>query len=212
MDRAFSSKWHISQGVDLMNEATTETDAEGSNGFKFRVVLLGEATVGKTSLLRRYTENSFDEEYKQTIGTTFASTDVKITDDEGANRVVRLVIWDMGGQATYKELRRQYMKGASAAIIVYDVTQPESFMAMNTWYESFREVCPNAMAVICANKVDLQGKRMVPVEPGQMLRDWFQAAYYETSAKTGDKVNEVFTRVAEEVFRSRSSGSSEPKM
>ena len=195
-----------------MNETTTETDAEGFDGFKFRVVLLGEAKVGKTSLLRRYTENTFDEEYKQTIGTTFASTDVKITDDEGSNRVVRLVIWDMGGQATYKELRRQYMKGASAAIIVYDVTKPESFMAMNTWYESFREICPNAMAIICANKIDLQDKRMVPVEPGQMLRDWFQAAYYETSAKTGDKVNEVFTRVAEEVFRSRSSDSSEPQM
>ncbi|MDF1539354.1 MAG: GTP-binding protein [Candidatus Thorarchaeota archaeon] len=195
-----------------MNETTTGTDAEGFDGFKFRVVLLGEATVGKTSLLRRYTENSFDEEYKQTIGTTFASTDVNITDDKGTNRVVRLVIWDMGGQATYKELRRQYMKGASAAIIVYDVTQPESFMAMNTWYQSFREVCPNSIAIICANKVDLQGKRMVPVEPGQMLRDWFQAAYYETSAKTGDNVNEVFTRVAEEVFRSRNSDSGAPQM
>lgn len=195
-----------------MNETTTETGADGFDGFKFRVVLLGEATVGKTSLLRRYTENAFDEEYKQTIGTTFASTDVEITDDEGSKRVVRLVIWDMGGQATYKELRRQYMKGASAAIIVYDVTQPESFMAMNTWYESFREVCPTAMAVICANKIDLQGKRMVPVEPGQMLRDWFQAAYYETSAKTGDNVSNVFTRVAQEVFRSRSADSGEPQM
>ncbi|MFW9907277.1 MAG: Rab family GTPase [Candidatus Thorarchaeota archaeon] len=193
-----------------MNERTT--DAESFDGFKFRVVLLGEATVGKTSLLRRFTENTFDEEYKQTIGTTFASKDVEITDDEGTKRVVRLVIWDMGGQATYKELRRQYMKGAAAAIIVYDVTQPESFMAMNTWYESFREVCPSAMAVICANKIDLTEKRMVPVEPGTMLRDWFQAAYYETSAKTGDSVYEVFIRVAEEVFRSRIPDSGVPQM
>ncbi|MHA2425044.1 MAG: Rab family GTPase [Candidatus Thorarchaeota archaeon] len=193
-------------------DASQVTDAESFDGFKFRVVLLGEATVGKTSLLRRYTENTFDEEYKQTIGTTFASKDVAIKDDEGTDRVVRLVIWDMGGQATYKELRRQYMKGASAAIIVYDVTKPETFMAMNTWYESFREVCPNAMAIICANKVDLEVNRMVPVEPGQMLRDWFQAAYYETSAKTGNQVDAVFTRVAEEVFRSRSNDSKDPTM
>ena len=202
-----------------MNEKTTEAgaaskmeDAERFDGFKFRVVLLGEATVGKTSLLRRFTENTFDEEYKQTIGTTFATEDVKIKDDDGTDRVVRLVIWDMGGQATYKELRRQYMKGASAAVIVYDVTKPDTFMAMNTWYESFREVCPNAIAIICANKVDLEVKRMVTVEPGQMLRDWFQAAYYETSAKTGDQVGAVFTRVAEEVFRSRSDDSKDPKM
>ena len=93
-------------------------DSDGFEGFKFRLVLLGEASVGKTSLLRRFTENAFDEEYKQTIGTTFATMDISVTDDSGETRQVRLVIWDMGGQATYRELRRQFMKGASGAIIV----------------------------------------------------------------------------------------------
>jgi hypothetical protein len=102
-----------------------------STGFKYRVVLLGEATVGKTSLLRRFTENVFNEEYKQTIGTTFASKDVAVVGEDGTKRNVRLVIWDMGGQATYRELRRQFMKGASAAIIAYDVTRPETFMSCN---------------------------------------------------------------------------------
>ncbi|MFW9920438.1 MAG: Rab family GTPase [Candidatus Thorarchaeota archaeon] len=188
-------------------DSSIRADAEGFDGFKFRIVLLGEATVGKTSLLRRFAENTFDEEYKQTIGTTFSTKDVEFTDDEGDKRLVRLVIWDMGGQATYKELRRQYMKGASAAIIVYDVTQPETFMAMNSWYESFREVSPNALVVICANKVDLEGKRMVPIQPGEMLRDWYQAAYFETSAKTGTKVSDVFAEVAQGVFRNRSDDS-----
>ena len=107
----------------------------------------------------------------------------------------------MGGQSTYRELRRQYMKGASASIIVYDVTKPESFMAMNNWFESFREVCPDAPAFICANKVDLADKRMVPLEPGLMLRDWFQSEYYETSAKDGTAVVDVFTRCAEVVLQ-----------
>ncbi len=188
-----------SQAVD----SSMTKDAEGFDGFKFRVVLLGEATVGKTSLLRRFTENAFDEEYKQTIGTTFSTKDVDFVDEDGEKRLVKLVIWDMGGQATYKELRRQYMKGAAAAVIVYDVTQPETFMAMNTWYESFREVSPNAIVVICANKVDLEDKRMVPIQPGEMLRDWYQAAYFETSAKTGIKVEDVFAKVAEGVFKHR---------
>ena len=104
------------------------------------------------------------------------------------------------------------MKGASAAIIVYDVTRPETFMAMNNWYESFREVCPNAEAIICANKTDLAGQRMVPVEPGLMLRDWFQASYYETSAKTGDRVIDVFTRVAETLLKKNLEGSRGPSM
>ena len=175
-------------------------DSDDSDGFKFRVVLLGEATVGKTSLLRRYTENVFDEEYKQTLGTTFATKEVEVKDEEGIVRNVKLSCWDMGGQSTYRELRRQYMKGSSAAIIVYDVTKPESFMAMSSWFESFREVCPDAPIFICANKVDLVDKRMVPQEPGIMLRDWFQSEYYETSAKDGTKVTDVFERCAEVVL------------
>ena len=89
------------------------------------------------------------------------------------------------------------MKGAAAAVIVYDITRPETFMAMNTWFESFREVCPDSPVVVCANKVDLKTERMVPLEPGHMLRDWFQAQYFETSAKTGEAVPDVFSRVAE---------------
>ncbi len=182
-------------------ELTQDSDSSDNfDGFKFRVVLLGEATVGKTSLLRRYTENVFDEEYKQTLGTTFATKDIDVKDNEGSVRSVRLSVWDMGGQSTYRELRRQYMKGSSAAIIVYDVTKPESFMAMANWFESFREVCPNAPAFICANKIDLADKRMVPEEPGTMLRDWFQSEYYETSAKDGTKVTDVFQRCAEAVL------------
>lgn len=202
----------MTNGTNENTDAARTAEAEGFEGFKFRVVLLGEATVGKTSLLRRYTENTFAEEYKQTIGTTFASKDVEVIDDNGEKRLTRLVVWDMGGQATYKELRRQYMKGAAAAIIVYDVTQPETFMALNTWYEAFREVSPNALVVICANKVDLEDKRMVPVEPGYMLRDWYQAAYYETSAKTGEEVVNAFSKVAEGVLRQTLNDSREPKM
>jgi small GTP-binding protein len=174
--------------------------------------LLGEAAVGKTSLVRRYTENAFDEEYKQTIGTTFATKDIDVTGSDGTVRKVRLNVWDMGGQSTYRELRRQFMKGASAAIVVYDVTRPETFMAMNNWFESFKEVCPDSPVLISANKVDLLDKRMVPQEPGLMLRDWFQAEYFETSAKTGDAVDNVFTRMAEVVLEKALSESKGPLM
>ncbi len=191
----------MTEHIDANDTQQESDNSNGFEGYKFRVVLLGEATVGKTSLLRRYTENVFDEEYKQTLGTTFANRDIDVKDSSGNNRKVRLSIWDMGGQSTYRELRRQYMKGASASIIVYDVTRPESFMAMNNWFESFREVCPDAPAFICANKIDLADKRMVPLEPGLMLRDWFQTEYFETSAKEGTAVVDVFTRCAEIVLQ-----------
>lgn len=194
---------------DTLSDASA---SDGFEGYKFRIVLLGEAAVGKSSLLRRYTENTFDEEYKQTIGTTFATKDVDVTDSEGEVRKVRLNVWDMGGQSTYRELRRQFMKGATAAIIVYDVTRPETFMAMNNWFESFKEVCPDSPVLICANKVDLADMRMVPQEPGRMLRDWFQAEYFETSAKTGDEVNNVFSRTADVVLVKALSESKSPLM
>ena len=194
------------------NDSSAATSDDGFEGYKFRIVLLGEAAVGKTSLVRRYTENVFDEEYKQTIGTTFATKDIDVTDGEGNVRRVRLNIWDMGGQSTYRELRRQFMKGASGAVIVYDVTRPETFMAMNNWFESFKEVCPDSPVIISANKVDLTESRMVPQEPGMMLRDWFQAEYFETSAKTGDEVNNVFIRAAEVVLEKALSESKSPLM
>ena len=195
-----------------MTSVTENPADEDFIGFQFRVVLLGEAAVGKTSLLRRFTENIFDEEYKATIGTSFATKDVTITDDNGDKTNVRLITWDMGGQATYKELRRQFMKGAAAAIIVYDVTRPETFMAMNNWFESFRESVPDAIAVIAANKIDLKEERMVPVEPGLMLRDWFQAQYYETSAKTGKAVTDVFAKVAELLLKQSKDAGTDPLM
>ncbi|MFW9795333.1 MAG: Rab family GTPase [Candidatus Thorarchaeota archaeon] len=192
------------------SDAVSDSASDEFEGYKFRIVLLGEAAVGKTSLLRRYTENTFDEEYKQTIGTTFATKDVDVTDSESEVRKVRLNVWDMGGQSTYRELRRQFMKGASAAIIVYDVTRPETFMAMNNWFESFKEVCPESPVLISANKIDLTDKRMVPNEPGVMLKDWFQAEYFETSAKTGDEVNNIFSRTAEVVLTKALTESKDP--
>jgi len=191
------------------SESKSEDDFEG---YKFRVVLLGEARVGKTSLLRRFTENVFDPEYKQTIGTTFASKDIPVRCSDGYSRNVRLVIWDMGGQDTYKELRRRFMKGSSGAVMVYDVTRPETFMAMNNWFEAFRDTCPGADVIICANKIDLEDQRMVPVEPGHMLRDWFQAEYYETSAKTGYLVKDVFARLAEIMLEKRLREHAQPRM
>ncbi|NWF95159.1 MAG: GTP-binding protein [Candidatus Thorarchaeota archaeon] len=185
--------------MNLENTASgmgTTGELEPFEGYTFRVVMLGEAGVGKTSLVKRYIEGAFEEEYKQTLNATHATKNVEVAASGGNRRPVRLVCCDMGGQDTYRELRRQYMKGASAAIIVYDVTRPETFMATNNWYEAFREVCPDAAVFICANRVDLVGKRVVPVEPGHMLRDWLQADYFETSAKTGSNVVGLFERVA----------------
>ncbi|MEM2142397.1 MAG: Rab family GTPase [Candidatus Thorarchaeota archaeon] len=167
-------------------------DVPSGTNPELRIVMLGEAGVGKTALITRFVTGTFDGQYRQSMGTTVTEKRISIRDSRGTQREVTVRLMDMGGRGTYRELRRQFMKGAHGAVLVYDVTRPETFMAMNNWYETFRDSCPDACLVICANKVDLKDKRMVPFETGVMLQKWLQADYFETSAENGQNVSEAF--------------------
>ena len=154
----------------------------------FKLVALGDGAVGKTSCIRRYTEDSFSERYIATIGTTFALKTLDVDLPTGSRVTARVVLWDLAGQPTYNELRRRYMAGASMAIIVYDVTRPQTFLDIGEWYTRFITVCPNAVVAVVANKID-RADRLVPQEAGEMIKNWL----YETSAKTGENVSTLFT-------------------
>ncbi len=184
---------HTRYGYSQINA----TESPKFDGYEFRVVMLGDASVGKTALVARFINGSFDATYRQTLNVSLLNKDIQIVDHSGVNHPVRLNIWDMGGHATFRELRRQYMKNASGAILVYDVTRPETFMTANNWFSTFRDMCPDASILICANKIDLVEQRLVLTQSGHMLRDWFQADYFEVSAKTGMGINDVFIRLAE---------------
>ncbi len=158
----------------------------------FKLVALGDGAVGKTSCIRRYTEGSFSDRYIMTIGTTFALKTVEVDTPDKSNVKARVVLWDLAGQPTYNELRRRYMAGASMAIIVYDVTRPQTFLDIGEWYTKFVTVCPNAVVAVVANKID-RADRLVPVEAGEMIYKWLDVRHYETSAKTGENINDMFT-------------------
>ncbi len=160
----------------------------------FKLVALGDGAVGKTSCIKRYTEGSFSEQYIMTIGTTFALKTVSV-DIPGRDPVkCRIVLWDLAGQPTYNELRRRYMAGASMAIIVYDVTRPQTFLNIGEWYTRFTTVCPNAVVAVVANKID-RPDRLVPPEAGEMIKKWLGVLHFETSAKTGDNIDVMFTEL-----------------
>ena len=158
----------------------------------FKLVALGDGAVGKTSCIRRYTEDSFSERYIATIGTTFALKTVDVTMPDGNRVTARVVLWDLAGQPTYNELRRRYMAGASMAIIVYDVTRPQTFLDIGEWFTKFITVCPNAVVAVVANKIDRQD-RLVPPAAGDMITKWLDVLHFETSAKSGENINELFT-------------------
>jgi small GTP-binding protein len=157
----------------------------------FKLVALGDGAVGKTSCIRRYTEDNFSERYIATIGTTFALKNVEVVMPDGMEVNARLVLWDLAGQPTYNELRRRYMAGAAMAIIVYDVTRPQTFLDIGEWYTKFITVCPNAVVAVVANKID-RPDRLVPPEAGKMIEKWLDLTHYETSAKTGENVTTLF--------------------
>ena len=157
----------------------------------FKLVALGDGAVGKTSCIKRYTEGSFSERYIMTIGTTFALKTVEVDMVDSGRATARVVLWDLAGQPTYNELRRRYMAGASMAIIVYDVTRPQTFLDIGEWFTKFITVCPNAVVAVIANKID-RSDRLVPPEAGEMITKWLGVLHYETSAKTGENVDDFF--------------------
>jgi Ras-related protein Rab-5C len=157
-----------------------------------KLVALGDWAVGKTSCIRRYTDNAFSEEYKSTIGTAFYVKSLDLEAPSGRLLRVRAVIWDLAGQPSYNELRKRHMSGASIGLILFDITRPPTFMTVHEWFMKFVAVCPNASVALVANKVDRENRR-VPIEAGKMLAEWLEVKYFEASAKTGKNIEEIFT-------------------
>jgi small GTP-binding protein len=162
------------------------------------MVALGDGAVGKTSCIMRFTEDSFGEKYKATIGTNIAIKNLEV-DVEDEIKNTQIVLWDLAGQPSYRDLRQRYMQGSSMGFIVYDVTRPPTFLNVYEWYRNFKAVCPNAVTVLVANKVDID-ERLVPKEAGLMLSDWLKERYIETSAKTGKNINKMFIECAREAI------------
>ena len=115
----------------------------------YKMVLIGEGGVGKTSITVRYTENRFDEEMKMTIGVNFASKEVVLEDGS-----VRLMLWDLGGQPRFRDVVSGYFKGARVALAVYDANRYFSLERLTDWIDRVRENAPDCQLIFVGNKID----------------------------------------------------------
>lgn len=154
-----------------------------------KVVVAGDGNVGKTSLIRRYTEGKFENSRIMTIGVDFHVHPVQL-----ASGPVRLSIWDMGGQEQFHSLRAGFYRGSRATALVYDVTEPKSLENLTAWREEILQAIPQQKFIVIGNKVDLE--RDVPTSSAAAFAEGIQADHIETSALTGEGVEIFFQKLA----------------
>lgn len=170
--------------------------ASGSNKTcQFKLVLLGESSVGKSSLVLRFVKGQFHEFQESTIGAAFLTQTVQIDDT-----TVKFEIWDTAGQERYHSLAPMYYRGAQAAIVVYDISNKETFHKAQTWIKELqRQASPNIVIALAGNKLDLANNRAVPYEEAKTYADECGLLFMETSAKTAANVMDIFTSIAKKL-------------
>jgi len=160
---------------------------------KFKLVFLGEQSVGKTSLITRFMYDSFDSTYQATIGIDFLSKTMYLED-----RTVRLQLWDTAGQERFRSLIPSYIRDSSVAVVVYDVCSKKTFEQTRKWVEDVRgERGNDVIIVLVGNKTDLGDKREVTQQQGEEEAKKAGLMFIETSAKVGHNVKALFKRIAQ---------------
>ena len=155
----------------------------------FKVLLIGEAAVGKTSLTMKFIHGKFKSDYLLTVGMEPYSKYVKIGND-----MVTLSIWDIAGQQRFDVFRTMFFRGAKAALLVFDLTRPATLTKLQDWHDDLiKNAGKDVLTILVGNKNDLEDLRSVPKKDALAFAKKIKSlAYIETSAKTGDNVNESF--------------------
>lgn len=178
----------------------------GGRVYQYKLVLLGETAVGKSSLVLRFVKGHFHEHQESTIGAAFLTQTICLEDC-----TVKFEIWDTAGQERYHSLAPMYYRGAQAAVVVYDITNQDSFARAKNWIKELqRQASPNIIIALAGNKSDLADKRAVEIDEAQAYSDENELIFVETSAKTAQNVNEVFLTIASKLPKEAAPGAAGP--
>lgn len=163
--------------------------------YHFKLLIIGDSGVGKTSLLLRFIEDSFTSNHLTTIGIDFKTKMVKMK-----NSIIKLQIWDSAGQDRFKTITNSYYKGANGIILAYDVTDENSFHSIKNWLRQIEEnTTKDIIKVLVGNKCD-KDDRKISFEEGEKLAEKSCISFFESSAKTNHYVNEIFIYFAQELL------------
>jgi len=163
-----------------------------------KVCLLGEFAVGKTSLVRRFVEGVFEDKYLSTIGTKVSRKKLQAT--KGTQNIgLTMLIWDLAGGEKFDYMMRNYYRGSAGAILVCDLTRPETVKALEKYAQEFWNINANVPLVIVGNKVDLVDERRVSDEELVAVAEKYRTNYFISSAKTGKDVETLFQTLGQKV-------------
>lgn len=166
-----------------------------NNDYLFKYLLIGDSGVGKSSLLLRFADDVFSDTYISTIGVDFKIRTVKVED-----KIVRLQIWDTAGQDRFKTITSSFYRGAHGIMLVYDVTDMESFQHVSTWLnEVDRYGGSEVTMILVGNKSELNSKRVVEYSMGKEYADKLGLSFMETSAKSSTNVETLFMTMASQI-------------
>ncbi|MHA1232374.1 MAG: GTP-binding protein [Candidatus Helarchaeota archaeon] len=172
-----------------------------SYDYKWKIVVIGDPGVGKTTLMLQYTEKKFQELYIPTVGVQVSVKDILLTDENNRTVKIALYIWDIAGQVRFSKIRKLFYEGANAFIIVYDLTDKETFINSSRWYKDVLDILGEEIhGCLVGNKSDLPN-RVISEQSGKILADKMGLKFIETSAKTGENVDKLFFEIANKIYQ-----------
>jgi len=180
----------------------SDSDSEYSEMI-FKLAIMGNPAVGKTSLINRYIDHKFEEDYHPSLGVNIVIKEM-VVEEKKAH--VKMILWDIAGQEKYDLSRKAFFQGCAGALFVYDITRPVTFKAIKSkWLKDLKEFGnKNASYLLIGNKNDLKGNKAVTTEEGEKLAHKMKASYFiETSAKSGDNVETAFKSLVLSVISNR---------
>ena len=181
---------------NVSEEIGTIEDKDDDYTFNIKILLLGEESVGKTSLIYRFVDKTFSGDYKTTLGADLKSKTVTLENlfGKGETTTVNLQIWDVAGKARLSSYKKYYYPGTSGVLLVFDLTRRETLTNLMSWVEDVNEFSPGSVKYLIGNKNDLLDERIVLREERVQFETILGVTGgIETSAKTGDNVDEIFT-------------------
>ena len=168
---------------------------------RIQLIMVGESGVGKTSLIRRYTNNIFNINHLETIGIEFFNKEERIND-----QIIQIKLWDTAGQEIFHSLTKNFYRKADGIIIVYDITNKESFERIQDWVKSVydnTDTYKEIQMIIVGNKIDLEERREVSKEEGLKIGKYFEIDFFEASAKNAEGVRNFMIKIIEDILNNK---------